>query len=236
MFDEIRAQLAEADQKGGAVLVVANATNMKIWNGVVGREAGDRYLAAMAERLRHPSDGCWRSGGDELLAVFHGELERTRARLAGLSWMLHSVVSATLGWRFGFPSGETSPFFPSRLVEAQVCPRFGFVAIEPGVAGQLEEALARARAHAEAHAEAAFQADWAPLASGPWRGFAPLLRGLITRKTIGGVACPRCGVPVMEAEDLGAGVSSERCRVCGSSYERYEHMVVFGEEREASFS
>jgi GGDEF domain-containing protein len=236
MLSELRAHLAQADLRGGAVLVTANATNMKTWNGVVGREAGDRYLGAMDDRLRRVADGCWRVAGDEFLAVFHGDLERVRERLLGLSYALHGVVGATLGWRFGFPSGETSPFVPSRLVEVQVTPRFGFVALGHDALVDLEGAASRSREHAEAHAEAAFQADWAPLTTGSWRGFAPLLRGLLTRKTIQQVACPRCGVPDVEVEDLDTGVTAERCGVCGSRYERYDHMVVFGEEREASFT
>lgn len=236
MLSELRAHLARADLQGGAVLVTVNATNLKTWNGILGREAGDRYLAAFDQCLRRRSDACWRVAGDEFLAVCHGDLERVRSRLAGLSWMLHSVVSATLGWRFGFPSGETSLFVPSRLVEVQVTPRFGFVALGHDAALDVEGAAARSHEHAEAHAEAAFQADWAPLATGPWRGFAPLLRGLVTRKTIQTVACPRCGVPDVEVEDLDAGVSAERCGVCGSRYERYDHLLVFGEEREVTFT
>lgn len=228
--------LAEADLRGGAVLVVANVTNMKTFNAVMGREAGDRYLAALAGCLGSRADACWSLGGDESLAVFHGDLARVRGRLAGLSWMLHVVVSATQGWRFGYPDGETSPFVPSRLVEVQATPRFGCVALDQALATDPATAVLAAREHAEAHVRAAFDADWAPLDAGSWKGFAPLLQGLVTRKTIQAVACPRCGVPDVEVEDLDLGVSAERCGVCGSRYERYDRLVVLGEEREATFA
>lgn len=235
MLDQLRAHLAEADLRGGALLVTVNVTNMKAFNAVVGRTMGDRYLTALAERLAHRADACFRVAGDELLAVFHGDPARVRGRLAGLSWMLHVAITATLGWRFGFPDGETSPFVPYRLVEVQVTPRFGYVAMGPEALEDPEPAVAASREHAEAHVEAAFAADWAPLESGPWKGFAPLSRGFVTRTPIQPVTCPRCGVPDLEVEDLDLGVTAERCTVCGSRYERYDRLIVFGREQDAAF-
>jgi hypothetical protein len=195
----------------------------------------DRYLAAVHDRLDHRADACWRVTGDEFLAVFHGDPGRVRGRLAGLSWMLHVAISATLGWRFGFPDGTTSPFSPYRVVEVQATPRFGFVAIDHSALEDVEAAAAASRARAEAHVEAAFDADWAPLETGPWKGFAPLSRGFSTRLTIQPVSCPRCGVPDVEVEDVDLGVTAERCGVCGSRYERYDRLVIFGQEQDASF-
>ena len=209
-----------------AVFACVNLHNFKALNVLVGPEKGDRILERVQTHLSGVSIECWRTGGDNFVALFEEGLETAVGRMRSFSWLYQVTVGATEAWRFEYGGAASRFVQPWRTMQAIMTPRCGLV----GVGVRPDESLGQARQRCTDHATAAYEAGWTELTSGPWAGFAPLARGFWNERRIAEPACPKCESSKFDVVDQDLGWSREKCRTCKLEYDRNDVLIVQGEQ------
>jgi diguanylate cyclase len=137
LMAELRRVLARGEREGSSVLVaMIDLDNFKAINDAHGHEAGDRFLAAMAQRLQaalRATDLLARLGGDEFVAVGPGPAASQEVAAASQAWHQRLATST----RGQVDIGTVSLEYPGASV--------GVAAILPGQA-DADEALRQADA------------------------------------------------------------------------------------------
>jgi|GEM_PF-3971130 GGDEF domain-containing protein len=224
--------LAAARAASGGVFACVNLHNFKAMNVVLGHAAGDRFLAEVQAALAAMALGCWRTGGDEFVALVRAELPEATEKLRAFCGAFHRRIEATQAWRVASDDPRCDGLVPWAIVEAVTTPRCGLASL----GSDPDAALAAARAGCEAHALAAFEADHRTLETGPWAGFPPLTRGFSSRRIFAERCCPRCAACPPERLDEELGRAHERCPRCGLSFSRIDALIVDGVVHEGGYA
>lgn len=227
-----RPVLAAARAAHGGVLACVNLHNFKVMNVVLGFEAGDRILTEVRDALAARALGCWRTGGDEFVALLGGALPEATEQLRDFCWSFHRRVEAIEAWRVIADDPACGGLIPWARVEAVMTPRCGLSPIGPDPEGALDAA----RQACEAHAQAAFEAGHRALETGPWVGFPPLARGFSARRILAERCCPRCAARPPERLEEELGRARERCPRCGLLFTRLEARIVDGVVHEGGYA
>lgn len=236
--------LAAAAAERPRAVGYVNLHNFKAYNALVGHARGDAHLARVQRALQELGR-TWRVAGDGFAVL--GDGPSFFAELRASSWRLRAELGATEAWALVLEDGRRLTPVPWRSFRVICTPRCGAAEVPDGAEGgaasttapgaasttpsgaalgaALDEAEARCEAlRAEGAAEAA---GFAPLGQRPWHGE----RRLAER------TCPGCGAGAAElvAEEEDLGWARERCRRCGTRYERSDKLWVLGEEQDAAY-
>ncbi len=222
--------LAAAGVDPEGVFACVNLHNFKAANVLIGHAAGDRILGEVQAALAASAHGCWRTGGDEFVALFRDEIGAAREAMRRFCWSFHRRFEALEAWRLECEEPTCDRVVVHAAVEAVLTPRCGLAPL----GGDPASALEAARVACEAHAQAAFEAGHQALGTGPWAGFPRLARGL-DRRALAERACPRCGSAQCTAQQQEWGRTRERCGRCGLSFWRVGGRIVDGQLHEGAY-
>jgi diguanylate cyclase (GGDEF)-like protein len=100
-------KVRDAGAPGPRALLFIDVDRLKALNDFLGHEAGDRFIGAVADRLRSvvdPADVVARLGGDEFVVAIAGQADETRARTVAERIRLAMATPIQIG---GQPLGRT---------------------------------------------------------------------------------------------------------------------------------